>query len=542
MNFTYRLLIAFLGVIFFGNVYVIGQIDVNVESHYLMSSKDNLQPHYQYSNKWGIVSPFEQSQGMILGGIKTKLFDLKTIQLETGVTGVLKNKTDESFLHEAYLNGKFFSFLNISIGKHAFSPVSCNDELTVGGFMRNNNARPIPRVQVGIFEYVPVIFLNDMVEVKGGLSHGLLNDDRTSSGKVNSADDIQVHEKWAYVRLGGDKKIKPYAGLFHAALMGGTRANGTKIPIDYWATFFGKGSSKIGGGEETNAAGGHDGFWDLGFYYNHEKGKIQFYIQKPFADKTGLRLWQFRNKDYKVGFLAELSGFKFIKNISAEVFRTDVQAGKGLPDPIYPKGHPDEGQILFINSIDDYDAFMLETFGETTDGYDRYDVEDYLVKNMNDGWQYGERDDYNNNGTYYNGWTYDGQPMGLPLYHTYYIAMSYAPDWNANNHVIFMNNRVKGFHIGFSGDLTKELNYQLKSTYTNNLGSYGEEYIRRYSWEEDPEFYYAGGKKEVYTYLSFQYKPELIRNLSFNSALSFDFGELYHSFGFSFGIRYEPTF
>ena len=112
--------------------------------------------------------------------------------------------------------------------------------------MRNNNSRPIPRIQMGFWNYVPVGFLNNKIEVKGGISHGWLNDSMISTDKWNNVENLQIHEKWAYIRLGGVKMLKPYIGLFHGALMGGTRSNGAEIPIDYLATFFGGGSEKIG--------------------------------------------------------------------------------------------------------------------------------------------------------------------------------------------------------------------------------------------------------------------------------------------------------
>ncbi len=544
MQHTIKLILLTLLICMHATLISQKKVRIEVQSQYLVSSKDNLQPHYQYSNKWGIASPFEQSQALLLAGFKYNLLDKDNIQLKVGASGVVKNRTEDSFLHEVYLNGKFFNTINFSIGKHAYSPVSYNDRITVGGFMRNANARPIPRVQIGIFDYKPVGFLNNVIEVKGGLSHGLLNDDRTASRRPNSANNVQVHEKWVYTKK-TKGMIQPYAGLFHAALIGGERINGEKIKIDYWATFLGKGSEKVGGGEATNVAGGHDGFWDFGFYHKNSFGKFQFYLQKPFADGTGLRLWRFRNHDYKIGVLAELSKCKFITNVSVELFKTDYQAGSGLPDPIYPKdhpkGHPKGPEIIFIKDIDDYDAFMKENFNVKTIGYDRYDFAAYLEENFNNGRGYGERDDYNNNGTYYNAWTYHGQAMGLPLYHTYNQAKAYAPNWNANNRVVFMNNRVKGFHLGIDGNISDEYSYTIKTTISNNFGSYGEEYIRRYSWEKDPEFFYAGGKKQFYSYFGLMYQNKNWKNVSVQGSLSIDSGELYDALGCSLGLKYSPS-
>ena len=497
-----------------------------------ISSNESLLPHYQYSNNWGIVDPFEQSQGLLLLGGKYRLINKKNLSLEMGSSVVVKNKTDDSFLHEAYVNAKIFNFIDVSLGKHAFSPVSYNDNLSIGGFMRNANVRPIPRAQIGIFEYQSVGFLNNIVSVRGGLSHGILNDNRTATGKSNSVDHVQVHEKWAYFKL-ETQLVQPYAGVFHGALMGGERPNGDKLEKDYWATFFGEGSDRLGGGEATNAAGAHDGFFDFGLYHENAIGDFHFYLQKPFADGSGLNVYKHRNHDYKIGLLAEFKKSDFIQKVSFEVFRTDHQSGYGLPDAMHP-----EGGLIFPREIDDYDAFMNDVFGVTTEGFTFDDFTKYLRDYTNYGCSFGGRDDYNNNGTYYNGWTYQGLPMGLPLYHTYSLAKAYAPDWNANNHGVFVNNRVKGFHIGIEGEVIPGLKYTLKTTYSNNLGSYAEEFVKRYSWEKDEENLYSGGKKEVYSDLSFLYRTHKWKNILLHTSFSYDAGDLYHAFGCMFGISY----
>jgi hypothetical protein len=540
MQHTIRVRFIFALLIFSTQLFSQKEIKLKVESQYLYSSKTNLQPFYQYTNQWGVVSAFEQSQGLFIAGLQYQLLDKRNIQLDMGTSGVLRNKTDDSFLHEAYIKGKLFNFIDISLGKHAWSPVSYNDQLTVGGFMRNANARPIPRAQIGIFDYWPVGFLNEAIEIKGGLSHGLLNDDRTSLGLSNEANDVQVHEKWAYIKA-GKIKVQPYIGLFHGALMGGERASGAEIGTDYWATFFAKGSEEIGGGEATNTAGAHDGFWDIGLYFNNEVGNFHFYLQKPFADGSGMKIYNRTNHDYKIGVLAQLHHVKWIKNVSVELIKTNYQSGEGIPDPIYPEGTDKAGQIIFISAIEDCDAFMLTYFGEDTDGYTTDDVKEYLEINQNHGLKYGGRDDYNNNYVYYNAWTYQKQAMGLPLYHTYWQAKAYAPNWNSNKHGVFVNNRIRGVHLGLEGEVLEGLTWLFKASYTNNKGAYAEEYIKRYSWEEDEEFYYKGGKKQVYTNMNLSYKSKHWKNTLIKTSFSWDAGELYHAFGCMVGISIHPS-
>ncbi len=509
---------------------------ISASSDYYYSSKENLQPHYFNSNNWGVLSSFQQSQALIQTGAKYQFIDNRNFKLKAGVSAVFKNNIDESFLHEAYLDMVLFKTIDFSLGKETYSPLSYNDTIMVGGFMRNSNARPIPRAQIGFWNYVPLRFLNNRIAIKGGLSHGILNDDRTSVGKSNSADDLQVHEKWAYIKV-MLKAFQPYVGLYHGALLGGTRPDGTKIPVDYWSTFFGKGSSKIGGGEATNAAGAHDGFWDFGCYFDNDLGEFLVYMQKPYADGSGLKLYNFRNHDYKIGTLIKFTHGSFINSINLEIFKTNYQSGSGVPDPIYPAEYDPDQHMFLLSDITDYDEFMLRVYGEyQEDGFTKDEVKDYL-REQNHGKYYSGRDDYNNNGTYYNGWTYNKQAMGFPLYHTIWQVNAYAPDWQPNGHLAFINNRVKGFHIGMDGTISKKMNYIFKATYSNNFGAYSEEYIKRYSWTIDENNFYKGGKKQVYSYLDFTYSGLWHNYLNVNTSFAYDFGDLYHSFGFMIGLE-----
>ncbi|MCY1719100.1 hypothetical protein OU798_02015 [Prolixibacteraceae bacterium Z1-6] len=514
------------------------KLTINLETVGSVASEDKLMPHYQYANNWGIMSFDQASHFLLIGELSYRLAAHKNFSLKAGVSGVVKDRTDESFLHQAYLRGKAFQVIDFSIGKEAFTPVSYNDRLTMGGFLINSNARPIPKVTLGIYDYLPLPFLNNKVEIRGGITHGWLNDNRTVGGQGNSADNTLLHEKWAYARL-GKAKIQPYAGLVHSSIYGGTRPDGTKIPIDFWPTFFAKGSEKIGGGEANNAAGAHEGFWDFGVYAKTNWGNLQLYWQKPFNDGSGMCLNKMNNRDFKIGGILQIKESKLVKNISLEVLRTDYQSGSGIPDPLFPAGHPKEGQMLNLREVKDYDAFMLENFNLTTSGWSRDDVVHYFQQEFNNGQKYGGRDDYNNNGTYYNGWAYHGQSFGLPLYHSQAQLERYAPEWQSNTKVFFKNTRIRAFHIGIDGDLGKGFSYLLKSTYSKNYGSYSEQYTRRYSSVEKDDYLFKGAKNQVYSNLELNYQCKKLQNLNLKSSFSFDRGELYNSCGITLGVRYN---
>lgn len=511
-------------------------------SGYAQVSDDALQPLWLQANEWGKFPQYDQSSFLMHANATYSIVDHSNFKLSTGIGGIINNDLGESFLHELYLKGRLW-FLDFSIGKEAYSPTVYNDCLSSGLFITSSNARPLPKVSIGIFNYTPIGFTNNWVEVRGGISQGWLNDDRGQRG--NSANEALLHEKFAYLRM-GNVKVQPYFGLIHSAIFGGTRPNGTEIPIDFWATFTASGSSKIGGGEETNAAGAHMGLWDFGLYFPLKEWKAQFYYQKPFADGSGLKIYNGNNKDHIIGLLLNRSGKKILTSLSFELLKTDYQSGYGIPDPLYPEEAEKSG-IVWMQHLDEYptiEAFMDANFpmytGDVT-GWAEDDVWDFLITEYNQGHNYGGRDDYMNNGMYYSGWTYHGQSMGTPLYHTKATAQHYAPGWEMNNHVNFVNNRVNGIHIGLEGYVCRNMKYRLKGTLTQNYGSYGEEFIRRYSWDPSDNYLFDNKKNQNYLMGQVEWQWPNYDALMINASIGYDFGDLYNAIGGRLGIIYQPN-
>nr|WP_321405934.1 capsule assembly Wzi family protein [uncultured Carboxylicivirga sp.] len=392
------------------------KFDLKIESSVSIAN-EGIVPTWLYANEWGIYSSEIESYGMFYLKGDCRLLDKKSFSLKVGSGIVVNTDLNQSILHEVFFKGQVWLF-DYTIGKEANSWVSYNDRLTSGSFLMSENARPLPKITLGFDDYKQLSFLPDWFEVRGGISQGILNDKR--GDKINSANNLLVHEKWAYGRF-AIKNIKPYLGIVHSALFGGTRPDGTKIPVDFWPTFFARGSSKLGGGEETNAAGAHMGMWDFGFYLEKEKFDLQFYFQKPFADGSGLNFWFGKNKDHIIGLLIHPKEINWLKGVSLELIKTAVQSGYGIPDQLYPVDYNEHkaGSIIWRADVEDnLDDFMFQVFGEERTGWTWTEALRIIENKTNEGNKFGGRDDYMNNGSYYNGWTYHGSSMGTPLYHT----------------------------------------------------------------------------------------------------------------------------
>jgi hypothetical protein len=489
-----------------------------------------LSPLWLYANEWGKYNMDDDPEASFYLSIKDTLVQRRHFLLKAGIGGMLKAQSGGSFLHQAYISGRVYG-IDYSVGLEAFSPIAYDDKLTSGNYLVSNNARPIPRVALGIYEWTSVPLLKQWVQIRGGISQGYL-DDNTSQRRGH--EQVYLHEKFAYARL-SHYAIKPYMGLMHSALFGGKG-----IEVDFWSTFFAKGSQKVGGGEATNAAGAHMGLYDFGFDWDNKLGKLHFYLHKPFADGSGMHINKGYNKDYYCGFVLYPSNQKLLKGINVEVFKTSYQSGNGMPDPMYPAGNPKAGQLIFPSQVANIDQFMLDELGITTSGWGRNELETYLEETYNHGNMYGGRDDNMNNGMYYGGWSYYGMSTGTPLCHTVVQVAAYAPEWSFDRSLIFVNNRVNGFNVGFNGQY-KKLGYLLKFTFTKNYGSYSQEYPGRYTWNRVPYYYYDTHVKQYYNQLELTYP--LLKNETLKAKLNvgLDYGELYHAEGVRLSLCWTPA-
>lgn len=497
-----------------------------------IASDGKLNALYSYSNQYGIYDPNYLDQSLLHFSGDVTLLKKSRFTLEAGAGVVLNNHLNSSFLHELYLKGNLW-FVDYTIGKEAYSPLIINDNLSSGLLYWSSNSAPVPRALVGIFNYLPFPYTKGWLEIKGGFGVGVLDDERESYGKSYPL----IMDQFFYLRM-GNSWIHPYMGLNHSALFGGKDAAGNPIPIDFWATFFARGSAKIGGGEATNAAGGHIGFYDFGFHLKMDALTAQFYFQKPIRDGSSLYLNHGDNKDFTVGVSAKISGVKWLKEISIEGFKTTYQSGPGMLDLAYPEGHPKEGQLIFPNEIDDYDAFMLEEFGMEVSGWDKEDFVDYFSETYNHGYEYGGRDNYMNNGYYYAGWTYRGMIMGTPLFHTENQYEAYSgQDYNPRRSMV-VNNRITGFHVGLMGDVLENLTYRTKLTYTRNYGTYQDYFEGAMSWEEVPNYYYKSGLSQTYSFFELKRSHFFHENLSISGFMGYDWGDLYHAISGGFTVTH----
>lgn len=504
---------------------------------YFLTASNSFQPHWQVSNRYGIFDRAKKTDVVGLFGLAYNYQLRKKFSLESEVEFNLRSDISTSYFQQLYVNLNYGA-LQLKIGKEAYTIGQYSENLSSGSFFLSNNARPIPRIGGGFYQYTPLPIIGKYVEFKGAMNFGVLNDDRSA---YKGTDKPLLHEKFLYIKS-KSLPINLHIGLNHSAQLGGTLYDGgstfydgRKIETDLVATFLAQGSAKLGGGEESNAAGAHFGLYDFGLNWNIKKTTFQFYFQKPFNDGSGRR---FKSKDKILGLLFNSNKKGFISEVTYEYINTMHQSGMGISDPKI------EGKTVFLREIDDLDQFMLENFDTLTAGITRRSLLDFLKEKLNYGHEFGGRDGYYDNWYYPMGLSYNHQNIGNSFLTNKATLESNNSDFDRTIDSFFVNDRIVAHHLALSGYLGNGLSHRIKMTYTNNFGTYtaankGEGWASINDPDYYNSYYFKDGLKQAYTFLELNYASQKWVGASFTSSIAYDFGEMHHNFGLLFGFRYE---
>lgn len=365
-------------------------------------------PFWLQTNKFGKIAndPFSTNLGASIYKELTQkdaLFDYgfnADIQLRTG-----NLQKTEVYIQQLYLQSRWWIF-DLTIGAKESNHGCISSPISSGNYLFSNNARPMPKITLGIENFITVPYTYDLLEIKGGLSHGWFAD-----GVY--APDIYLHHKYAYGRVGGKWPVRLQVGLDHAAQWGGN------LPVDgkqkfsfenYKAIFFGhSGGEGSNRSEQINALGNH-------------LISVHIKLEATIKDIELAAYWQTLSEDGPIRILPWQA-----MNKKDGLWGISVQNNK-LP---------------FINS------FVYEFFS-TLDQSGPFHDRDGIV--------YGGNDSYFTNGIYKNDWTHYGRTIGNPLI--------LSPVFNKNGSYRIMYNDLRAHHVGLSGNV-KGFSYRLMGTFSN---------------------------------------------------------------------------
>lgn len=355
-----------------------------------------------------------------------------------------------------------------------------NPELTSGSLSMGINAHPIPQAKVEI-DYFSIPGTHQCWKWKVSGSYGMTTDGRWqedfSKGTTHRYTSNHLyHEKRIYWKFGKEYVEKcPLTfeiGLRMATQFGGTtyhaygrnvydetleHANNLKA---FWHALTWGGSDATDG-TEKNVAGNQLGSYNMALAWTTNDWMVRAYAERYFEDQSMIT-FQYGVQDHLVGLEGKLPKNKYLTGIVLEHLSTRNQSGA-----VY------------------------------------HDQSASIPDKMNG------RDNYYNHGLY-GGWQHWGMGIGNPLLT--------SPLYNSTNYVFFYNNRVKAWHLGLSGDPTKDIHWRLLLSLTENWGTYDQPFVEK--------------KLQQYCMGEITYSPDYLKGWSGKLALGYDHGGV---IGNSFG-------
>lgn len=400
-------------------------------------------PFMMTANRFDVLSP-RANTGYMSASINGNLQFLDNWNISGGITGLASvHSNHKAYLQELYLRTTYRKVF-LEVGARQQSSPVINRALSSGDFILSGNAKPIPTFHIATDGFVIVPYSHNLFEAYINFGYGRLFDgdwleDRFEDYHANHTGsfftkDISFHHKELYLRTNSSRRFFGTLGMQHAVFFGGIKTtyefskeaqiSGKKAkPGDFLRVLIPKSDGSGQNKGDGFVFGNHIGIWYLDFGYNFNSDKqIRTYLEKPFEDGSGIA---FRNGlDGLWGVEYSLSNRKksAVNGIVIEYLQTTNQSG-----PI----HWAPG---------DFDASISNKVPTEATGADNY---------------------YNN--YYYNGYSYYGLSLGSPLLK--------SPYYNEDHYLNYVDNRVRAYHFGLNGNISKNFSYLMKLSYREGFGT-----------------------------------------------------------------------
>lgn len=479
-------LLSFIGTLTYAQNSIQYTIDADVQA-----GCGQFAPFYFTSNQHGVVSA-EKNSGYLSAALHKGVDKKKRFDFGFGADIIGSYNNSSSFWIQLLYGEVKYRCLNLMIGSKEIDGVFKNSILSSGGLVWSGNARPIPQVRAGIFEFVAIPGTNGWVQIKGDIAYGLFLDNKWLENNFGYENyfittGAWYHQKKIFFRSKEDKNFVATIGGELATQFGGKQRNYINGTLE--STYKDKVKLKDlfcvllpqGGGESANPGdqayyyGNHLGSWHGIFEYklkNHQK--VTAYFEWLFDDASGMG--KLNGWDGLWGIEYATNRPSVVSNIVFEYLQTTNQGG-----PIHwaPNDFPDTSVKPEATGADNY---------------------------------------YNN--FFYNGWAHYGMANGSPLLK--------SPIYNEDGYIGFTDNRVQAFHLALAGNFCPEVFYVFKNSYRRGWGTY-----------------FAPFKEVAKSYsllLDITYKPKQLQSWAFSGKVGLDRGNHY-SLGnnLGFGIKITKT-
>ena len=390
-------------------------------------------PFWMANNQYGLSS-ITRNNGYLRAGVFHDMDTTRRFTWGAGADLAVAARFTSVFVVQQLYGEVKYRCLNLMVGQKELNGFMHNSDLGSGNMMFSGNARPIPQVRAGIFDYADFWGTKGWLGVKGYLAFGMYTDNRWIKSWVGPETSYTLntlyHSKAIAFRV-GNRKVFPLdfeVGMEMATQFGGDRYHGSqlirKMPRGWknWvkAVIPMKGGADTPISDQNNVEGNMLGAWNFALSWNPAADwSVKLYYEHFFEDHS-MMTFDYPWKDGLYGVEAHFPKNRWVSEAVYEFLYTKDQSG-----PVYWDHTPE------IN--------------EQVSGCDNY---------------------YNNYN--YNGWQNWGMGIGNPLV--------ISPIYNANHGLSFQCNRIWAHHFGLRGNPSDEIGYRFLASYSKGWGTYGAPY------------------------------------------------------------------
>ena len=393
-------------------------------------------PFWMVSNKYGVV-PLDAGNAYLRTGVSHLQMLGNGFHWSAGIDMLAATPRHRAAYIQQLFAAIQYKSLNLTIGSRENYTSLWDRELSSGDLVLSPNARPVPEINLSVPKFTPVPFTKRHLQFRGHTALGKSFDSRYLQSFANEnavyIENVLWHHKSLQLRFIDPDSQFPLtvvAGMHHNAQWGGTSTDpklGQQPQSfkDLIRIILGKsGDENASLSDQINVLGNHYGSYELQFGYLNPAFNIYIYKQHYFDDVSGMELYNIQ--DGLRGLQVDLPNFSPVNKIVVEYLDTRHQSG-----PVH----------WFL-----YDHEQYPGYG-------------------------GGSDNYYNNGEYTTGVSYFGRGLGSPL-----IT---SPEYNENKVLGFRDNRIRVFHLGFQGYLSKQLSYRLLSTSSESWGTMDRPFLKK---------------------------------------------------------------
>ncbi|MBD5225271.1 MAG: capsule assembly Wzi family protein [Bacteroidales bacterium] len=496
-----RFLLAAMFVLSVSRIHAEHEVDYTADA-IVNAGGGSFAPYYISSNHHGIVT--QKSDALIRGVLKhdwnlNRRFsygygiDLiggwgsSTDYLQytgDGATEIARHPS-RAWIQQLYGEVKYRGvFLTAGLKEHGSALL--NQSLSSGDLVESGNSRPIPEVRIGFIDFQNIPFTNGWLQIQGEISYGKYTDNKWMREHYNYLD-YHLNQgalytyKRCYFRTKPTMPLSVTFGMQVGASFGGQTVWYTAGVLTKQYRFsrgirqFFKMLLPTDGGLDYYT-GSTLGSWDVKFRYRiSDRYTVNAYFQKPYEDGSGIGFLNGWDGIWGVEFVSSVNSP--VRGVVLEYIDFTNQSGPMHWDP------------------DDYPGVDITARGEGADDY------------------------YNNHE--YNPYANYGMAIGTPF--------MVSPIYNTDGMMMFLYNRMRGFHVGIDGYISKELGYRV-------LGSY------RKSWGNGsiPLIVPATSTSMLF---EAEWKVPSVRGLSLKGQFAFDHGTLLgNNTGACITLRYAGSF